>query len=127
MKEQKNVMCYGERFPLYTRDSRQMLDRAIEDAKIQAKLKKVIALLEQLLVEEPQEDSRPNGRAYRNRTPLQSRRSRVPANHRLSIPVENCDERCRRLIADSLREFETTRRCRESEASYAARNPHKKG
>lgn len=110
-------------------DSRQALDRAIEDAKIRAKLKKVIELLEQLLVEEPQEDSRPNGGAYRNRTPLQSRRSRVPANHRLSIPVENDEipESCRRRIHDALQEFEVGRRCRESEAAYASRNPHKRG
>lgn len=129
MKERKRVLVYGENFQLPTYDSRRALDKAIEDAKIRAKLKHMIALLEQILEEEPQEDSRPNGRAYRNRTPLQSRRSRVPADHRLSIPVENDEipESCRRLILDSLREFEATRRCRESEAAYAARNPHKRG
>ena len=80
--------------------------------------------------EEPQVDSKPDphGRAYRNRTPLQSRRSRVPADHRLSIPVENCEvpESCRTRIHDALYEFEVSRRCRESEAAYAARNPHTK-
>lgn len=127
MKERKRVLVYGENFQLPTYDSRRVLDKAIEDAKIRAKLKHMIALLEQILEEEPQEDSRPNGRAYRNRTPLQSRRSRVPADHRLSIPVENCDENRLRRVHDALREFEATRRCRESEAAYAARNPHKRG
>lgn len=127
VKERKRVLVYGENFQLPTYDSRRVLDKAIEDAKIRAKLKHMIALLEQILEEEPQEDSRPNGRAYRNRTPLQSRRSRVPADHRLSIPVENCDENRLRRVHDALREFEATRRCRDSEAAYAARNPHKKG
>lgn len=129
MREQKRVLVYGENFQLPTYDSRRVLDKAIEDAKIRAKLKHMITLLEQILEEEPQEDSRPNGRAYRNRTPLQSRRSRVPADHRLSIPVENDEipESCRRRVHDALREFEATRRCRDSEAAYAARNPHKRG
>lgn len=129
MREQKRVLVYGENFQLPTYDSRRVLDKAIEDAKIRAKLKHMITLLEQILEEEPQEDSRPNGRAYRNRTPLQSRRSRVPADHRLSIPVENDEipESCRRRVHDALREFEATRRCRDSEANYASRNPHKRG
>lgn len=129
VKERKRVLVYGENFQLPTYDSRRALDKAIEDAKIRAKLKHMIALLEQILEEEPQEDSRPNGRAYRNRTPLQSRRSRVPADHRLSIPVENDEipESCRRRVHDALREFEATRRCRDSEAAYASRNPHKRG
>ena len=126
MKEQKRVLVYGENFQLPAYDSRRVLDKAIEDIQIRKKLKHVIALLEQILEEEPQEDSRPNGRAYRNRTPLQSRRSRVPADHRLSIPVENDEipESCRRRIHDALQEFEAGRRCRESEAAYASRNPH---
>lgn len=131
MKEQKRVLVYGENFQLPAYDSRRVLDKAIEDIQIRKKLKHVIALLEQLLVEEPQEDSWPDrhGSAYRNRTPLQSRRSRVPADHRLSIPVENDEipESCRRRIHDTLREFEAGRCCRESEAAYASRNPHKKG
>ena len=129
MKERKRVLVYGENFQLPTYDSRRALDKAIEDAKIRAKLKHMIALLEQILEEEPQEASRPNGRAYRNRSPLQARRSRVPADHRLSIPVENDEipESCRRRVHDALREFEATRRCRDSEAAYASRNPHKRG
>lgn len=128
MKEQKGVLVYGEKFQLPTYDSRQALDRAIEDAKIRAKLEKVIELLRQIMEEEPQVDSKPDphGRAYRNRTPLQSRRSRVPADHRLSIPVENCDENRLKRVHDALREYEYSARCRESEAAYAARNPHKK-
>ena len=122
-------MCYGETFQLPTYDSRQALDKAIEDAKIRAKLEKVIELLRQIMEEEPQVDSKPDrhGNAYRNRTPLQSRRSRVPADHRLSIPVENCAESRLKRGHDALREFEAARRCRESEAAYAARNPHKRG
>lgn len=129
MKERKRVLVYGENFQLPTYDSRRVLDKAIEDAKIRAKLEKVIELLRQIMEEEPQADSKSDryGRAYRNRTPLQSRRSRVPADHRLSIPVENCDENRLRRVHDALREFEATRRCRESEAAYAARNPHKRG
>lgn len=127
MKEQKRVLVYGENFQLPAYDSRRVLDKAIEDIQIRKKLKHVIALLKQILEEEPQEDSRPNGRAYRNRTPLQSRRSRVPADHRLSIPVENCDENRLKRVHDTLREFEAGRRCRDSEAAYAARNPHKRG
>ena len=128
MKEQKVVLVYGENFQLPTYDSRQALDKAIEDAKIRAKLEKVIELLRQIMEEEPQVDSKPDphGRAYRNRTPLQSRRSRVPADHRLSIPVENCDENRLKRVHDALREYEYSARCRESEAAYAARNPHKK-
>lgn len=128
MKEQKGVLVYGENFQLPTYDSRQALDKAIEDAKIRAKLEKVIELLRQIMEEEPQVDSKPDphGRAYRNRTPLQSRRSRVPADHRLSIPVENCDENRLKRVHDALREYEYSARCRESEAAYAARNPHKK-
>ena len=130
VKEQKRVLVYGEKFQLPTYDSRQALDRAIEDAKIRAKLEKVIELLRQIMEEEPQADSKSDryGRAYRNRTPLQSRRSRVPADHRLSIPVENDEipESCRRRVHDALREFEAGRRCRESEAAYASRNPHTK-
>ena len=128
MKEQKGVLVYGENFQLPTYDSRQALDKAIEDAKIRAKLEKVIELLRQIMEEEPQVDSKPDphGRAYRNRTPLQSRRSRVPADHRLSIPVENCDENRLKRVHDALREYEYPARCRESEAAYAARNPHKK-
>ena len=128
MKEQKGVLVYGENFQLPTYDSRQALDKAIEDAKIRAKLEKVIELLRQIMEEEPQVDSKPDphGRAYRNRTPLQSRRSRVPADHRLSIPVENCDENRLKRVHDALREYEYSARCRESEAAYAARNPHTK-
>jgi len=128
VKEQKGVLVYGENFQLPTYDSRQALDKAIEDAKIRAKLEKVIELLRQIMEEEPQVDSKPDphGRAYRNRTPLQSRRSRVPADHRLSIPVENCDENRLKRVHDALREYEYSARCRESEAAYAARNPHKK-
>ncbi len=130
MKERKNVMCYGETFRLSTYDSRQALARAIEDAKIRAKLEKVIELLRQIMEEEPQADTKldPHGRAYRNRTPLQSRRSRVPADHRLSIPVENDEipESCRMRIHDALHDFEVSRRCRESEAAYGSRNPHKR-
>ena len=128
MKEQKGVLVYGENFQLPTYDSRQALDKAIEDAKTRAKLEKVIELLRQIMEEEPQVDSKPDphGRAYRNRTPLQSRRSRVPADHRLSIPVENCDENRLKRVHDALREYEYSARCRESEAAYAARNPHKK-
>ena len=128
MKEQKGVLVYGENFQLPTYDSRQALDKAIEDAKIRAKLEKVIELLRQIMEEEPQVDSKPDphGRAYRNRTPLQSRRSRVPADHRLSIPVENCDENRLKRVHDALREYEYSARCRESEAAYAARHPHKK-
>ena len=128
MKEQKGILVYGENFQLPTYDSRQALDKAIEDAKIRAKLEKVIELLRQIMEEEPQVDSKPDphGRAYRNRTPLQSRRSRVPADHRLSIPVENCDENRLKRVHDALREYEYSARCRESEAAYAARNPHKK-
>lgn len=128
MKERKRVLVYGENFQLPTYDSRQALDKAIEDAKIRAKLEKVIELLRQIMEEEPQVDSKPDphGRAYRNRTPLQSRRSRVPADHRLSIPVENCDENRLKRVHDALREYEYSARCRESEAAYAARNPHKK-
>ena len=128
MKEQKGVLVYGENFQLPTYDSRQALDKAIEDAKIRAKLEKVIELLRQIMEEEPQVDSKPDphGRAYRNRTPLQSRRSRVPADHRLSILVENCDENRLKRVHDALREYEYSARCRESEAAYAARNPHKK-
>ena len=128
MKEQKGVLVFGENFQLPTYDSRQALDKAIEDAKIRAKLEKVIELLRQIMEEEPQVDSKPDphGRAYRNRTPLQSRRSRVPADHRLSIPVENCDENRLKRVHDALREYEYSARCRESEAAYAARNPHKK-
>ena len=128
MKEQKGVLVYGENFQLPTYDSRQALDKAIEDAKIRAKLEKVIELLRQIMEEEPQVVSKPDphGRAYRNRTPLQSRRSRVPADHRLSIPVENCDENRLKRVHDALREYEYSARCRESEAAYAARNPHKK-
>lgn len=120
MKERKRVLVYGENFQLPTYDSRQALDKAIEDAKIRAKLEKVIELLRQIMEEEPQVDSKPDphGRAYRNRTPLQSRRSRVPADHRLSIPVENCEvpESCRTRIHDALYEFEVSRRCRECES-----------
>lgn len=131
VKNRRRVLVYGEKFQLPTYGTRRVLDEAIEDIQIRKKLKHVIALLEQLLAEEPQEDSRPDrhGSAYRNRTPLQSRRSRVPADHRLSIPVENDEipESCRRRIHDALQEFEAGRRCRESEAAYAARNPHKRG
>ena len=69
MKEQKGVLVYGENFQLPTYDSRQALDKAIEDAKIRAKLEKVIELLRQIMEEEPQVDSKPDphGRAYRNR------------------------------------------------------------
>ena len=126
MKNRRRVLVYGEKFQLPTYGTRRVLDEAIEDIQIRKKLKHVIALLEQLLAEEPQEDSRPNGRAYRNRTPLQSRRSRVPADHRLSIPIENGDENRLKRVHDALRDYEYSARCRESEAAYAARNPHTK-
>ena len=128
VKERKRVLVYGENFQLPTYDSRRVLDKAIEDAKIRAKLKHMIALLEQILEEEPQEDSPSDrhGSAYRNRTPLQSRRSRVPADHRLSIPIENGDENRLKRVHDALRDYEYSARCRESEAAYAARNPHTK-
>ena len=128
VKERKRVLVYGENFQLPTYDSRRVLDKAIEDAKIRAKLEKVIELLRQIMEEEPQADSKSDryGRAYRNRTPLQSRRSRVPADHRLSIPIENGDENRLKRVHDALRGYEYSARCRESEAAYAARNPHKK-
>ena len=128
MKNRRRVLVYGEKFQLPTYGTRRVLDEAIEDIQIRKKLKHVIALLEQLLAEEPQEDSRPDrhGSAYRNRTPLQSRRSRVPADHRLSIPIENGDENRLKRVHDALRDYEYSARCRESEAAYAARNPHTK-
>ena len=72
VKEQKRVLVYGEKFQLPTYDSRQALDRAIEDAKIRAKLEKVIELLRQIMEEEPQADSKSDryGRAYRDSFPV---------------------------------------------------------
>ena len=117
VKERKRVLVYGENFQLPTYDSRRVLDKAIEDAKIRAKLEKVIELLRQIMEEEPQADSKSDryGRAYRNRTPLQS-----------SIPIENGDENRLKRVHDALRDYEYSARCRESEAAYAARNPHTK-
>ena len=142
MKERKTVMCYGERLPLSVRDSSpisndtQIWERVAQLAKIanQAdrsnkqkqimldKLDKLVKALEEYFgVQEPREITRPNRYGDRFR--------KTAASRRTSLLAEDCEipENCRRLIRDSLREFEATRRCRESEAAYAARNPHKRG
>ena len=118
-------VVYSERFSFPTCDSKKMLDEAIEKVAIRTKLKKIIALLEQMMKEEQQADSKPNRykRAYRNRTPLRS------DNH-LSIPVENdCDKvySGRWRIADAATKITFEQVCAEAEAAYAARNPHKRG
>ena len=141
MKELKNVMCYGERFPLHTRDSSpmpndtQIWERVAKLAKIanQAdqsnkqkqvmldRLDKLVKALEEYFgVQEPRKSARPNQYSDRFR--------RTAASNRISTSIEDCEipENFRRLIRDSLREFEAEKRCRESEAAYAARNPHKK-
>ena len=142
VKERKNVMCYGERFPLSVRDSSpisndtQIWERVAQLAKIanQAdrsnkqkqimldKLDKLVKALEEYFgVQESRQITRPNRYDDRFR--------KTAASRRTTLLAEDCKipENYRRLILDSLREFEATRRCRESEAAYDARNPHKRG
>lgn len=128
------AMVYGESFRLDVRDEKpkpkpQPVKKPGND--INKKLEHILLLLTALLEGEKkardtarqrrfQEMCNEAQRGYRSRNPHTWR-----DQNRLSIPIENCDQRPTSVRDRAMSSYD--RACLESQSAYAARNPHKRG
>lgn len=127
-------MCYGERFPLYVADAKQK-PRVKPVKKIgddtNKKLEHILLLLTQLLEGEQKARDKAKQRRFQEMCTEaeQGYSSRNPHTrrdqNRLSIPIENCDQRPSAVRDRAMSSYE--RACLESQNAYSARNPHKRG
>lgn len=125
-------LFYGESFPLYVTDAKpkpQPVKNPGDDNN--RKLERVIFLLTQLLAGEQKAQDKAKQRRFNQmcNEAQQRYRRRNPHNrrdqNRLSIPIENCDQRPASVRDRAMSSYE--RACLESQNAYAARNPHKRG
>ena len=128
------AMVYGETFRLDVRDEKPKTQakpvKKISDDPSK-KLERVIFLLTQLLAGEQKAQDKAKQRRFNQmcNEAQQRYRSRNPHNrrdqNRLSIPIENCDQRPASVRDRVMSSYE--RACLESQNAYSARNPHKRG
>lgn len=128
------AMVYGETFRLDVRDEKpkpqaKPVKKISDDPS--KKLERVIFLLTQLLAGEQKAQDKAKQRRFNQmcNEAQQRYRSRNPHNrrdqNRLSIPIENCDQRPASVRDRVMSSYE--RACLESQNAYSARNPHKRG
>ena len=134
MKKKFSGFCYGERFSLFATDAmpRQQAKPAKKISNdTDKKLERVLLLLTQLLEGEQKAKDRAKQRRFQQMCTEAERgyRSRNPHTrqnqNRLSIPIENCDQRPIGVRDRAMSSYDMM--CAESAAAYAARNPHKRG
>ena len=128
------AMVYGETFRLDVRDEKPKTQakpvKKIGD-DTNKKLEHVLLLLTALLEGEKKARDRAKQRRFQEMCNEAQRgyRSRNPHTrrdqNRLSIPIENCDQRPAGVRDRAMSSYD--RACLESQSAYAARNPHKRG
>lgn len=128
------AMVYGETFRLDVRDEKPK-PQAKPAKKISddtnKKLEHILLLLTALLEGEKKARDKAKQRRFQEmcNEAQQGYRSRNPHTrrdqNRLSIPIENCDQRPSAVRDRAMSSYE--RACLESQNAYSARNPHKRG